>query len=175
MESGRVSSSELARVVEQAGQTFNWGRSYRAVMSTTIGAVFAAVGLDEETARISVAPEEVDSQCSAIATYSERRGHSAATGDSYQRSWKRLSTIAHRWVAAGGDNAASNFWDTLEDLRDLRPKRLSHQRTDSLGDSEPSDSFTVNLSTGRATVALPDGVTDADLVVLVRTIVGRKR
>ena len=175
MEPALVSSDQLARVVEQAGYAFEWSRSYEAVLGTTIGAVFAAVGLDEEVDRISVAPAELDSQCRAIAAHSERRGHSAATGDSYKRSWKRLSTIAYRWVAAGGDNAASNFWDTLEDLRDLRPKRLSHQRTDSLGDSEPSDSFTVNLSTGRATVALPDGVTDADLVVLVRTIVGRKR
>ena len=48
MESGRISSSELARVVEQAGNTFNWGRPYLAVMSTTIGAVFGAVELDEE-------------------------------------------------------------------------------------------------------------------------------
>ena len=175
MEAARITSDQLVRVVEQAGQTFNWGRPYRAVMSTTIGAAFAAVGLDEETASISVAPEELGAQCRAIAAYSERRGHSAATGDSYQRSWKRLSTIAHRWVAAGGDNAASNFWDTLEDLRDLRPKRLSHQRTDSPGDLEPSNSFTVKLSTGRATVTIPDGVTDADLVVLVRAILNRKR
>ena len=33
----------------------------------------------------------------------------------------------------------------------------------------------VGLSTGRATVTLPEGVTDADLVALVRTILNRKR
>ncbi len=175
MEPALVSSDQLARVVEQAGYAFGWGRSYQAVMGTTIGAVFAAVGLDEESAKLSVAPAEIDSQCTALAAYSERRGHSAATGDSYKRSWKRLSTIAYRWAAAGGDNAASNCWDTLEDLRDLRPKRLSHQRTDSPGDLERSNSFTVKLSTGRATVTIPDGVTDADLVVLVRAILNRKR
>ncbi len=141
----------------------------------TFLSAFAAVGLDEETAGISVAPEEVDSQCRAIAAYSERRGHSAATGDSYQRSWKRLSTIAQRGAAAGGDTAASACGDTLEDLRDLRPKRLSHQPTGGPGDLEPSNIFTVKLSTGRATVTLPDGATDADLVVLVRAIVSRKR
>ena len=175
MDSALVSSSELARVVEQAGQTFNWGRPYRAVMSTAIGAVFGAVELDEETARISVAPGELDSQCRKIAAFSERRGHSPSTGASYARSWRRLATIAHRWMLEGGDDAGPGFWETVEDLRDTRPKRLKHQVPDDPGDEESSGTFSVALSTGRATVTLPDDVTDADLVVLVRTIVGRKR
>ena len=175
MESGRISSSELARVVEQAGQTFNWGRPYRAVMSTTIGAVFGAVELDEEVDSISVAPAELDSQCRKIAAFSERRGHSPSTGASYARSWRRLATIARRWKLEGGDDAGPEFWKTMEELRDTRPKRLKHQVPDDPGDEEPSNTFSVALSTGRATVALPDDVTDADLVALVRAILNRKR
>jgi hypothetical protein len=37
------------------------------------------------------------------------------------------------------------------------------------------ETFSVGLSTGRATVTLPDGVTDADLVSLVRTILNSKK
>jgi hypothetical protein len=175
MEPARITSNQLARVVEQAGYAFEWSRSYQAVLGTTIGAVFAAVGLDEEVDSISVAPEDLGSQCRAIVLLSEQRGHSPSTGASYARSWRRLSTIAHRWKLEGGDDAGPRFWETVEDLRDTRPKRLKHQVPDDPGNEEPSDTFSVGLSTGRATVALPDGVTDADLLALVRAIVGRKR
>jgi hypothetical protein len=144
-------------------------------MSTAIGAAFGAVELDEEVDSISVAPGELDSQCRKIAAFSERRGHSPSTGASYARSWRRLATIAHRWKLEGGDDAGPEFWETVEDLRDTRPKRLRPIVPDDPGNQEQLDSFTVKLSTGRATVALPDGATDADLVVLVRAIVSRKR
>ena len=66
------------------------------------------------------------------------------------------------------------------------PDRLSTEPTstadraaglgpDGPDDEEPSDTFSVGLSTVRATVTLPDGVTDADLVALVRTILNRKK
>ena len=82
-----------------------------------------------------------------------------------------MATPCHK----SGDNADPGFWETIEVLRDTLPKRLRPQAKDSSGDEDPSNSFTVKLSTGRATVALPDGATDADLVVLVRAIVSRKR
>ena len=72
-------------------------------------------------------------------------------------------------------DADPGFWKTMEDLRDTRPKRLRPIVPDDPGNEEQLDSFTVKLSTGRATVALPDAVTDADLVALVRAILGRKR
>ena len=144
-------------------------------MSTTIGAVFGAVELDEEVDSISVAPEDLPAQGEAIAAYSERRGHSPSTAASYTRSWRRLATIAHRWKLEGCDDADPGFWKTMEDLRDTRPKRLRPIVPDDPGNEEQLDSFTVKLSTGRATVALPDAVTDADLVALVRAILGRKR
>ena len=175
METAVVSSDQLARVVEQAGSAFGWGRSYQAVLSTAIGVVLTAVGLDEPVGAVSVAPEDLPAQCEAIAALSERRGHSSSTAATYARSWRRLSTIAHRWKLGGGDDADSEFWETVEDLRDTRPKRLRPIVPDDPGNEEQLDSFTVKLSTGRATVALPDDVTDADLVVLVRAIVGRKR
>ena len=175
METAVVSSDQLARVVEQAGSAFGWGRSYQAVLSTAIGVVFTAVGLDEPVGAVSVAPADLPAQCEAIAALSEQRGHSSSTAATYTRSWRRLSTIAHRWKLEGGDNAGAGFWETIEDLRDTRPKRLKHQVPDDPGNEEQLDSFTVGLSTGRAAVALPDGITDADLVVLVRAIVGRKR
>ncbi len=173
METAVVSSDQLARVVEQAGSAFGWGRSYQAVLGTAIGVVFTAVGLDEPVGAVSVAPEDLPAQCEAIAALSKRRGHSSSTAATYTRSWRRLSTIAHRWKLEGGDNAGAGFWETIEDLRDTRPKRLRPIAPDDPG--EQLDSFTVKLPTGRATVALPDGATDADLVVLVRAIVSRKR
>jgi hypothetical protein len=57
----------------------------------------------------------------------------------------------------------------------LHPKRLRPLVPDDPEDEEPSDTFSVGLSTGRATVTIPKGVTDADLVALVRTILNRKR
>ena len=64
-----------------------------------------------------------------------------------------------------------------EDLlvRESRPKRLRPLVPDGSEDEEPSVTFSVGLSTGRATVTIPKGVTDADLVALVRTILSRKR
>ena len=175
MEPARVTSDELSRVIEHAGNAFEWGRSYQAVLSTAIGVVFTAVGLEEPVGAVSVTPEDLPAQCEAIAALSEQRGHSSSTAAAYTRSWRRLSTIAHRWMLEGGDDAGPGFWETVEDLRDTRPKRLKHQVPDDPGDEESSGTFSVALSTGRATVTLPDDVTDADLVVLVRTIVGRKR
>ncbi len=175
MEPAQVTSDELSRVIEQAGNAFEWGRSYQAVLSTAIGVVFTAVGLEEPVGAVSVAPEDLPAQCEAIAALSEQRGHSSSTAATYTRSWRRLSTIAHRWKLEGGDNAGPGFWETIEDLRDTRPKRLRPQAKDRSGDEEPANTFSVGLSTGRATVALPDGATDADLVVLVRAIVSRKR
>jgi hypothetical protein len=175
MEAARITSDQLVRVVEQAGHAFGWSRSYQAVLSTAIGVVFTAVGLEEPVGAVSVAREDLPAQCAAIARLSEQRGHSPSTGASYIRSWRRLATISHRWMLEGGDDAGPELWETMEDLRDTRPKRLRPIAPDDPGNEEQLDSFTVKLSTGRATVALPDDVTDADLVVLVRTIVGRKR
>ena len=175
MEPARITSDELSRVIEQAGNAFEWGRSYQAVLSTAIGVVFTAVGLEEPVGAVSVAPEDLPAQCEAIAALSEQRGHSSSTAATYTRSWRRLSTIAHRWKLEGGDNAGPDFWETIEDLRDTRPKRLRPLVTDGSGDEEPSDTFSVGLSTGRATVTIPKGVTDADLVALVRTILNSKK
>jgi hypothetical protein len=175
MEAARITSDQLVRVVEQAGHAFGWSRSYQAVLSTAIGVVFTAVGLEEPVGAVSVAREDLPAQCAAIARLSEQRGHSPSTGASYIRSWRRLATIAHRWKLEGGDDAGPGFWETIEDLRDTRPKRLRPLVPDGSGDEEPSNTFSVKLPTGRATVALPDGATDADLVVLVRAIVSRKR
>ena len=175
MEPAQVTSNELSRVIEQAGNAFEWGRSYQTVLSTAIGVVFTAVGLEEPVGAVSVAPEDLPAQCEAIAALSEQRGHSQSTAATYTRSWRRLSTIAHRWKLEGGDNAGPGFWETIEDLRDTRPKRLRPLVQDDPEDEEPSDTFSVGLSTGRATVTIPKDATDFDLVALVRTILNRKR
>ena len=84
-------------------------------------------------------------------------------------------TIANRWKLEGGDDAGPGFWETIEDLRDTRPKRLRPLVPDGSGDEEPLGTFSVSLSTGRATVTFPEGATDADLLALVRAILNREK
>ena len=91
------------------------------------------------------------------------------------RNSRRVVVPSHRWKLEGGDNTGPGFWETIDDLRDTRPKRLKPQVLAEPGDNEPSDIFSVRLSTGRTTVTIPDGVTDADLAALVRTILNRRR
>ena len=147
--------------------------------ATTPSAPLASVPTQQSApgdSATTVAPAPLQNYAVVDTCASEREAAVVTTGSHYRVLVGSLfATIAHRWKLEGCDDADPGFWKTMEDLRDTRPKRLRPIVPDDPGNEEQLDSFTVKLSTGRATVALPDAVTDADLVALVRAILGRKR
>ena len=102
MDSNDFTSRDLIRVLDEAGTAFDWSRAYMAVMATSIGAAFTALGLDESKDPISVAPADVADQMAKITESSVSLGRAPATGRSYATTWRRLSTIAYRWRLEGG-------------------------------------------------------------------------
>ena len=102
MDSNDFTSRDLILVLDEAGTAFGWSRAYMAVMATSIGAAFTALGLDESKDSISVAPADVVDQMAKIMASSASLGRAPATGRSYATTWRRLATIAHRWRLEGG-------------------------------------------------------------------------
>ena len=135
METVRLTSPELGRVIDQAGNAFKWSRPYQAVLGTAIGAAFTAAELDEATDTIGVAPPDVKELCDAIVASSLELGRAPRTATSYANAWRRLAGIAWRWKTAGGDNASADFWETVDDLRDKRVRRLPPVRNQAIIDS----------------------------------------
>ena len=180
MDSSDFTSRGLIRVLDEAGDALDWSRSYMAVMATSIGAAFTALGLDESKDPISVAPADVVDQMAKITESSASLGRAPATGRSYATTWRRLATIAYRWRLEGGAEPDSDFWSRAEDLRDKRPRRLrtkspgSHSWLAPPGRDTPN-TLHVALNSGEATVELPEGTTAEDMVTLVSAILAHHR
>lgn len=177
MESAQLTSPELCRVIDQAGAAFEWTRSYQAVLGTSVGAAFAANGLDEAADTIGVTPPEVQATSDAIVEFTKATGRASRTATSYASGWRRLAEVAYRWKLAGGDEAPVDFWDTVEGLRDKRtrrrtPRKKSWELSGPAGPLGPAPGMTVvvELSTGTATVALPENLTEADLLKIVQAV-----
>ncbi len=180
MDSNDFTSRDLIRVLDEAGTAFGWSRAYMAVMATSIGAAFAALGIDESKDSISVAPADVVDQMAKITESSASLGRAPATGRSYATTWRRLATIAYRWRLEGGAEPGSAFWSRAEDLRDKRPRRLrakspgSHSWLAPPGRDTPN-TLHVTLNSGEATVELPEGTTADDMVTLVSALMAHHR
>ena len=175
MDSNDFTSRDLILVLDEAGTAFGWSRAYMAVMATSIGAAFAALGLDESKDSIIVAPADVVDQMAKITESSASLGRAPATGRSYATTWRRLATIAYRWRLEGGAEPGSAFWSRAEDLRDTRPRRLTAKKPSSHHWLAPpgrdtASTLRVDLSTGQAIVELPEGTTAEDLVTLVSAL-----
>jgi len=180
MDSNDFTSRDLIRVLDEAGTAFGWSRAYMAVMATSCGAAFTALGLDESKDPISVAPADVADQMAKITESSVSLGRAPATGRSYATTWRRLATIAHRWRRDGGAEPDSDFWSRAEDLRDTRPRRLTAKSPGSHSWLAPPGRDTPNtlhvaLNSGEATVELPEGTTAEDMVTLVSAILAHHR
>ncbi len=178
-----LTADELVRVLEEAGAALGWSRAYQSVIGTAIGAAFKTAGLDERQETLSVSPEAAERLAEQITEASLAAGQAEKTATSYAASWRRLSTIALQWKEAGGDQPGSTFWSE-SDLGDKRRRRLGLRQPTTWGftsaegpESNSPDLHTIDidLPAGRATLTLPNGVTDADLLEIVRTILDDTR
>ena len=180
MEDIRLSAAELVRVIEEAGLSLGWSRSYQSVLGTSVGVAFRTSDLDEEVDQIAVDPSAADLLAARISEASVALGHAPRTAAAYAASWRRLATIAYRWKLGGGEDPNSQFWATTPDLGDKRTRRLGKTDTSSWrlerpAETEPesdSETIVVELPSGRATVVLPKATTDAELAEVARAVLG---
>jgi hypothetical protein len=176
-----ATSAELVRVLEEAGSAFGWSRAYESVLATAIGAAFQAAGLDEATDAISIAPADVKEITATITESATAQGRAPRTAASYAAAWRRIAEIACRWKTTGGEDPGSRFWDTVDDLRDQRTRRLTRKKPKTqhalyaFRDRETQDTLQVDLSSGQATITLPEETTDGDIIAIVEAILAHRR
>jgi len=180
MEDIRLSAAELVRVIEEAGLSLGWSRSYQSVLGTSVGVAFRTSGLDEEADQIAVDPAATEELANQIAETSIALGRSPRTAAAYAASWRRLATIACKWKLGGGEDPNTRFWEDTPDLGDKRTRRLGKTDTSSwrlerpaeTGPESDSETIVVELPSGRAIVALPKATTDAELAEVARAVLG---
>ena len=180
MDTVTATAEELIRVLEEAGTAFGWSRAYESVISTAIGAAFQAAGLDEAIDAIGVSPADVRESTAAITESSSALGRAPRTAASYSAAWRRIAEIAHRWKTAGGEDPGNHFWETVDDLRDQRTRRLTAKKPPSHAlyagpGREAQNALRVDLSSGQATITLPDNMADEDFMVLVEALLTHRR
>jgi hypothetical protein len=181
MEDTRLSATELIRVIEEAGVSLGWSRSYQSVLGTSVGVAFRTSDLDEDFDKIAVDPSAADLLADHIAEASITLGRSPRTAAAYAASWRRLTSIAHKWKLGGGEDPNNRFWEDTPDLGDKRTRRLGRTDTNSWQLARPaetqhepdSETIVIELSSGQATVVLPTAATDAELVEVIRAVLGR--
>ena len=181
MEDIRLSAAELVRVIEEAGLSLGWSRSYQSVLGTSVGVAFRTSDLDEEVDQIAVDPSAADLLAARISEASVALGHAPRTAAAYAASWRRLATIAYRWKLGGGEDPNSQFWATTPDLGDKRTRRLGKTDTSSWRlerpaetgpESDSTETIVVELASGTATLVLPKATTDAELAEVARAVLG---
>ena len=180
MDTVTATADDLIRVLEEAGTAFRWSRAYESVLSTAIGAAFQAAGLDEATDAIGVSPVAVKKVTAAITESAASLGRAPRTATAYAAAWRRIAEITCRWKTAGGEDPGNHFWETVDDLRDQRTRRLTAKKPTPHAlyadpGREAHDALRVDLSSGQATVTLPDDMADEDFMVLVEAILARRR
>ena len=180
MDTVTVTADDLIRVLEEAGAAFDWSRAYESVLSTAIGSAFRAAGLDEATDAIGVSPADVKEVTAAITDSAAVLGRAPRTATAYGAAWRRIAEITHRWKTAGGEDPGGRFWETVDDLRDQRTRRLTAKKTTPHAlyadpGREAHDALRVDLSPGQATITLPDNMADEDFMVLVEALLARRR
>jgi len=180
MDTVTATSAELVQVLEEAGAVFGWSPAYESVISTAVGAAFQAAGLDEATDAIGVSPADVKEVTAAITDSAAVLGRAPRTATAYGAAWRRIAEITHRWKTAGGEDPGNHFWETVDDLRDPRTRRLTAKKSTShalyAGPwRETQNALRVDLSSGQATITLPDKVADEDFMVLVEAILNHRR
>ena len=181
MEDIGLSAAELVRVIEEAGLSLGWSRSYQSVLGTSVGVAFRTSGLDEEVDQIAVDPSAADLLAAHISEASVALGHAPRTAAAYAASWRRLATIAYRWKLGGGEDPNNRFWETTPDLGDKRTRRLGKTDTSSWRlerpaetgpESDSTETILVELASGTATLVLPKATTDAELAEVARAVLG---
>ena len=180
MDTVTATADDLIRVLEEAGTAFAWSRAYESVLSTAIGAAFQAAGLDEATDAIGVSPADVKKVTVAITESAAVLGRAPRTATAYVAAWRRIAEITHRWKTAGGEDPGNHFWETGDDLRDQRTRRLTAKKPPSHAlyagpGREAQNALRVDLSSGQATITLPDDMADEDFMVLVEAVLTHRR
>jgi hypothetical protein len=180
MDTVTATAGDLILVLEEAGTAFGWSRAYESVLSTAIGAAFQAAGLDEATDAIGVSPADVKKVTAAITESAASLGRAPRTVTAYGAAWRRIAEITYRWKTAGGQDPGGSFWESVDDLRDQRTRRLTAKKTTPHAlyadpGREAHDALRVDLSSGQATITLPDDMADEDFMVLVEAILARRR
>jgi len=176
MDQVQLTSSQLVDLIDQAGDALGWSGAYQAMLSTTIGAAFTAMDLDEDTDTIGVTPPEVPVVRARIIESSLELARAPRTATSYASAWGRLAGIAYRWATAGGEEAPAEFWEAA-DLRDKRVHRRAPRRNawelsgPAVGSgSLPGKEIVVELSTGTATITLPETLSETDRLKVVQAV-----
>ena len=180
MDTVTATADDLIRVLEEAGTAFGWSRAYESVLSTAIGAAFQAAGLDEATDAIGVSPVAVKKVTAAITESAASLGRAPRTATAYAAAWRRIAEITCRWKTAGGQDPGNHFWETVDDLRDQRTRRLTPKKTTPHAlyagpGREAQNALRVDLSSGQATITLPDNMADEDFMVLVEALLAHRR
>jgi hypothetical protein len=181
MEGTRLSAAELVRVIEEAGLSLGWSRSYQSILATSVGVAFRTSDLDEEADQIAVDPAAIEELANQIAETSIALGHAPRTAAAYAASWRRLATIASKWKLGGGEDPNNRFWETTPDLGDKRTRRLGKTDTTSWRlerpaetepESDSTETIVVELASGRASVLLPKATTSDELLEVARAVLG---
>ena len=175
-----ATADELIRVLEEAGIAFGWSRAYESVLATSIGAAYQAAGLDEATDAIGVTPADVQKVTAVITESASSLGRAPRTAASYAAAWRRIAEITHRWMTADGQDSGGRFWETVDDLRDQRTRRLTAKKPTPHAlyadpGREAHDALRVDLSSGQATITLPATMADEDFLVLVEALLAHRR
>ena len=171
----KVKLADIDEIVERAGRELGWTSKYTNLLATTASSMFVAHG-SPDTLPIGreVAGEQIDTLRRSL----ESRGKSPKTALTYTSAWQRISAIVEDWDEARTHGDETKFWKGF--ATEYRDPRLQRRRTrkirpelgatDHVSHELPTTTYEVRLSSGRATLTLPDRITGDDAIVLIEAI-----
>lgn len=180
-----LTSAELVDFVERISPGLDWSTRYTDLAATTVGAVFRALGLDEDSDVIAVGRSVVSDQIIRLEVDLRRRGRSQKTITTYKTVWKRISTLAEDWLVARDSGKETTFWKSTDKYKDTRRRRrttrseqsaVSGQLVSSVVSFEPSaplsdgEVLTIPVDDGTVTIQLPYRLSRSETMKVVEAI-----